>query len=76
MKSAATKMMKSWVSEANLVSIPELLDIAREFDLSTFSSNTTLVVMDAAKEDLIEGVEFAGAPVPLDSANSDVRLFI
>src|SRR5680860_1556679 len=36
MKSAATKMMKNWVSKANLVSIPELLDIARELDVRMF----------------------------------------
>jgi peroxiredoxin family protein len=77
MKSAATKMMKSWVSKANLVSIPELLDIARELDVRMFACNTTLVVMDVTKEDLIEGVEFAGAPAFLDFAgDSDVQLFI
>ncbi|HZK52101.1 MAG TPA: DsrE/DsrF/DrsH-like family protein [Actinomycetota bacterium] len=77
MKSAATKMMKSWMSKANLVSIPELLDIARELDVRMFACNTTLVVMDGAKEDLIEGVEFAGAPAFLDFAgDSDVQLFI
>ena len=77
MKSAATKMMKNWVSKANLVSIPELLDIARELDVRMFACNTTLVVMDVAQEDLIEGVEFAGAPAFLDFAgDSDVQLFI
>jgi peroxiredoxin family protein len=77
MKSAATKMMKNWVSKANLVSIPEMLDIARELDVRLFACNTTLVVMDVAKEDLIEGVEFAGAPAFLDFAgDSDVQLFI
>ncbi len=77
MKSAATKMMKSWVSKANLVSIPELLNIARELDVRMFACNTTLVVMDVAQEDLIEGVEFVGAPAFLDFAgDSDVQLFI
>jgi peroxiredoxin family protein len=77
MKSAATKMMKSWVSKANLVSIPELLDIARELDVRMFACNTTLAVMDVREEDLIEGVEFAGAPAFLDFAgDSDVQLFI
>ena len=77
MKSAATRMMKNWVSKANLVSIPELLDIARELDVQMFACNTTLVVMDVASDDLIEGVEFAGAPAFLDFAgDSDVQLFI
>jgi peroxiredoxin family protein len=77
MKSAATKMMKSWMSEANLASIPELLDIARELGIRMYACNTTLAVMDVSKEDLIEGVEFAGAPAFLDFAgDSDVQLFI
>lgn len=39
--------------------------------------NTTLAVMGVAKEDLIEGGEFAGAPAFLDFAgDSDVQLFI
>ncbi|MGH2787816.1 MAG: DsrE/DsrF/DrsH-like family protein [Actinomycetota bacterium] len=77
MKSAATRMMKSWMSEANLASIPELLDIARELGIRMYACNTTLAVMDVSKEDLIEGVEFAGAPAFLDFAgDSDVQLFI
>jgi peroxiredoxin family protein len=77
MKSAATKMMKNWLSGANLAPIPELLEIARELDVRMFACNTTLAVMDVRKEDLIEGVEFAGAPAFLDFAgDSDVQLFI
>ena len=77
MKTAATKMMKSWVSEANLASIPELLEIARELGIRMYACNTTLNVMGVSKEDLIDGVEFAGAPAFLDFAgDSDVQLFI
>lgn len=77
MKTAATKMMKSWMSKANLATIPELLDIANELDVRMYACNTTLNVMGVAKEDLIDGVEFAGAPAFLDFAGgSDVQLFI
>lgn len=77
MKTAATKMMKSWMSKANLASIPELLDIANELGIRMYACNTTLNVMGVAKEDLIDGVEFAGAPAFLDFAGeSDVQLFI
>lgn len=42
-----------------------------------YACNTTLNVMGVAKEDLIDGVEFAGAPAFLDFAgDSDVQLFI
>ncbi|MGH2789323.1 MAG: DsrE/DsrF/DrsH-like family protein, partial [Actinomycetota bacterium] len=77
MKSAATKMMRGWLSKANLASIPELLDIARELGVRMFACNTTLGVMEVSKADLIEGVELAGAPAFLDFAGeSEVQLFI
>lgn len=77
MKWAATKMMKGWLSKVNLASIPELLEITRELGVRMFACNTTLAVMGVGKEDLIEGVEFAGAPAFLDFAGeSDVQLFI
>ncbi|MFN2488696.1 MAG: DsrE/DsrF/DrsH-like family protein [Actinomycetota bacterium] len=77
MKSAATKMMQSWMAKANLASIPELLEIAKELGIRMYACNTTLSVMGVAKEDLIDGVEFAGAPAFLDFAGeSDVQLFI
>src|SRR3989337_1217959 len=55
MKTAATKMMKSWMADANLASIPELLEIARELGIRMYACNTTLNVMGVSKEDLIEG---------------------
>ncbi|MBA2273806.1 MAG: DsrE/DsrF/DrsH-like family protein [Actinobacteria bacterium] len=77
MKAAATKMMKNWMERANLASIPELLDIANELGIRMYACNTTLNVMGVSKEDLIDGVEFAGAPAFLDFAGeSDVQLFI
>jgi peroxiredoxin family protein len=77
MKSAATKMMKSWIHKANLATIPELLEIANELGIRMYACNTTLNVMGVSKEDLIDGVEFAGAPAFLDFAgDSDVQLFI
>lgn len=77
MKVAATKMMKGWMAKANLASVPELLGIAGELGVRMYACNTTLAVMGVTKEDLIEGIEFAGAPAFLDFAgSSDVQLFI
>ena len=77
MKLAATKMMKKWLAKSNLASIGELLGIARELDVRLFACNTTLAVMGVAAEDLLDGVEFAGAPTFLDFAGeADVQLFI
>jgi peroxiredoxin family protein len=77
MNSAAIKMMKSWMHKANLATIPELLQIANELGIRMYACNTTLSVMVVSKEELIDGVEFAGAPAFLDFAGeSDVQLFI
>lgn len=77
MKGAATKMMKGWLSKANLATVPELLEIGRELGIRMYACNTTLAVMGVSKDDLIDGVEFAGAPAFLDFAGeSDVQLFI
>lgn len=77
MKTAATKMMKSWIAKANLATIPELLEIAGELGVRMYACNTTLNVLGVAKENLIDGIELAGAPAFLDFAGeSDVQLFI
>lgn len=77
MKFAATKMMKGWLAQANLAPIAELMDVARELDVRLFACNTTLAVMGVERDDLIEGVEFAGAPTFLDFAGeADIQLFI
>jgi peroxiredoxin family protein len=77
MKLAATKMMKGWLAKANLAPVVELLDIARELDVRLFACNTTLAVMGVERDDLIDGVECAGAPTFLDFAGeADVQLFI
>jgi predicted peroxiredoxin len=57
--------------------ITELLDIARELGIQMFACCTTLAVMGVEADDLIECVEFAGAPTFLDFAgDADVQLFI
>jgi peroxiredoxin family protein len=77
MQLAATRMMKSRLGSANLAPVTELLDIARELGIQMFACNTTLAVMGVEADDLIEGVEFAGAPTFLDFAgDADVQLFI
>lgn len=66
--------MAAWCK--NAASIPELLEIAHELGIKLYACNTTLAVMDVRKEDLIQGVEFAGAPAFLDFAGeSDIQLF-
>lgn len=77
MTGMATSMMKSWMAEANMVPITEMLDIARELDVRLYACNTTLEVMGVEPEDLMEGVDCAGSPAFLDfAADADIQLFI
>lgn len=77
MTAMATTMMKGWMDEANMAPILEMLDIAGELGVRLFACNTTMGVMGVEQEDLMDGVEFAGAPTFLDfAAEADIQLFI
>jgi peroxiredoxin family protein len=77
MKSMATRMMKGWLGRGHLAPTTELIEIARELGVRLYACNTTLAVMGVDKDDLLEGVEFAGAPAFLDFAgDADIQLFI
>lgn len=77
MTTAATAMMKSWMDRANLAPLDEMLAIAKELGVKMYACNTTLRVMGIEKEDIMDGVEFAGSPAFLDfAAGADVQLFI
>jgi peroxiredoxin family protein len=77
MTAAATKMMKGWMKRASLPTVPEFLDIARESGVHLFACSTTMGVMKVRAEDLIPGVDIAGAAAFLDfAADADVSLFV
>ena len=77
MTAAATAMMKGWMDKANLAPFEELFNLARELGVKMYACNTTMRVMGVRREDIIEGVEFAGSPSFLDfAADADVQLFI
>lgn len=77
MTAAATGMMGTWMKRANMLPILEMLDTAQELGVRFFACNSTIGVMGIDPDDLIDGVERAGAPAFLDfAAESDVQLFI
>jgi len=77
MTSMATSMMKSWMSKANVPSIPDLLNIAMESGVRLIGCQMTMDVMGIKKEDLIDGIEVCGAATFLEYASkSDISLFI
>jgi len=77
MTAAATAMMQGWMKRAKLPTVTEFLDIARESGTKLFACSTTMGVMGVAEQDLVPGVDIAGAAGFLDfAADADVSLFI
>lgn len=77
MTSMATMMMKDWMEKANLASLDEMFQIAKESGVRLFACNTTMRVMNIKPEDIMEDVEFAGSPAFLDyAADANIQLFI
>lgn len=77
MTAVATQMMKGWMRRARMAPILEMVDIARDLGVRFFACNSTIGVMGIDPDDLIDGVERAGAPAFLDfAADADIQLFI
>jgi peroxiredoxin family protein len=74
---AATKVMKKWMSNARMPTVPEFLDMTRELGVQFFACATTMGVMGVEESDLIEGADIAGAAAFLDyAADADVSMFV
>lgn len=71
MTSVATGMMNGWMKKANTAKLSELLDMAVEFDVRLIACQMSMDVMGIKIEDLIDGVEVAGAAAFLEFASED-----
>ena len=77
MTPVATAMMKNMLKKVNWPSIPELLSICLESGVRMIACTPTLEMTGITKDDLVEGVEVAGAAEFLDYAlDSDINLLI
>jgi peroxiredoxin family protein len=77
MTAAATAMMKRWMRRSKLPDVPTFLDMARESGVRLYACSTTMGVMGVRAEDLVPGVDTAGATAFLDfAADADVSLFV
>ena len=77
MTSMATMMMKGMIKKINWPTIPELVDICKEAGVRMIACTPTMEMTGVEKEDLIEGVEVAGATEFLDFAlDANINLFI
>jgi peroxiredoxin family protein len=77
MTRAASWMMKDWMKKGGVPTIPDLVAMARESGVKLIACQMTLDVLGVKKEDLIDGLEFAGAGTFLDyAADADITLFV
>ena len=75
--SAATKVMRKWMSNAAMPEVGEFIDMTRSMGVRFFACSTTMGVMGVDESDLIEGCEIAGAAAFLDfAADADVQLVV
>ncbi|MCK9376051.1 MAG: DsrE/DsrF/DrsH-like family protein [Syntrophobacterales bacterium] len=73
----ASWMMKDWMKKGGVPTIPDLLSMAKENGVRLIACQMTLDVMGIKKEDLVDGLEFAGAGAFLDyAADADITLFV
>lgn len=74
---AATKVMRKWMSDAKMPTVPEFIEMAQGLGVRFFACATTMGVMGVEESDLIQGCDIAGAAAFLDfAAESDVQLFV
>src|SRR3989338_1379557 len=77
MTAMATRMMKSWMAKVNVPTIEDLLNIAIETGVKMIGCQMTMDVMGTKKEDLIDGIEVAGAAAYIEyAAEADITLFV
>ncbi len=77
MTSMATVMMKSMIKKINWPSIPELLNVCLESGVKMIACTPTMEMTGMSKDDLVEGVEVAGAAEFIDFAlDANISLFI
>jgi peroxiredoxin family protein len=71
MTAMATGMMHKWMHAANVLSLSELLETARELGVRLIGCQMTMDVMHIKAEELIDGIELGGAATFLDFASED-----
>jgi len=73
----ASWMMKDWMKKGGAPTIPDLVEMAQENGVRLIACQMTMDVLGIKKEDLIGGLEFAGAGAFLDyAADADITLLV
>lgn len=75
--SMATSMMKTMIKKKGVASLEELRELAVEADVRMIACQMTLDLFEYSRDDLIDGIEYAGAATYIETATkSDINLFI
>jgi len=71
------KMIKDIIKKHNAVPLPDLIDMAQEMDIKLVACTMTMDLLGLQKEELLDGVEYAGVAAYLaDAQDGNVNLFI
>ena len=74
---AGAKMMKIVMKQARVDPLPEMIKIAMEQEIKMIACTMSLDVMGLAREELIDGIDYAGVASYLGEADeANVNLFI
>jgi len=77
MLGAGPVMMKKLMMSKKMPSIEELFEMAKQFKVKLIACSTSCGIMGVGPENMIEGVEIAGATTFLSKAkNAKINLFI
>lgn len=74
---AGPRLMKRAMRHANVMSLPQLIAEAREQGVKMVACTMSMDVMGLTKDDLVDGVEYAGVASYLgDADQANVNLFV
>ena len=75
MTAMATSMMKSMIKKNGVASVPELISLCQETGVRLIACQMTMDLFGFKKEDMIDGVEYAGAATFMEyAANCQIHL--
>ncbi|MCY9139385.1 DsrE/DsrF/DrsH-like family protein [Peribacillus frigoritolerans] len=71
------KMIKHLIKKHNAMSLPNLIELAQEQEIKLIACTMTMDLLGLQKEELLEGIEYAGVAAYLAEAeDGNVNLFI
>ncbi len=75
MTGIATSMMKNMIKKNGVASIPELISLCQETGVRLIACQMTMDLFGFKKEDMIDGLEYAGAATFMEyAANAKIHL--